>query len=308
MWSAHKSIPEPATTDMGRNGRPLGHREIDGALPRRSLALTEIDHDQDPALDTRPLLAATGALAAMPRDATKPPVILVHGAWETSSIWNGVAAKLKQNGYRVQVVNLPGRPGNPAAPSQVSMDSYRKVIAKATAKDKGPVVLVGHSFAGFPISVVAEAEPFRIRTLVYFAAYLPQDRQSLLAVATADKESKAGPAVQIDKDHGLATIAPEARGGLFANDAPPQVGAAIAAAIIPEPLAPLATPVHLNARFARVDKAYIRTAGDQVVSPALQKSMVAATPVRLEQTLDTGHTSFVTNPDAVAAAIEAAIR
>jgi pimeloyl-ACP methyl ester carboxylesterase len=133
-----------------------------------------------------PLLAATGALAATPRDAAKPPVILVHGAWETSSIWDGVAAKLKQDGYRVQVVDLPGRPGNPAAPGQVSMESYRKAIATATAKEKGPVILVGHSFAGFPISVVAEAEPARIKTLVYLAAYLPQDGQSLLGVATAD--------------------------------------------------------------------------------------------------------------------------
>lgn len=255
-----------------------------------------------------PLFAATSALSATPRDAAKAPVLLVHGAWETSSIWDGVAAKLKRDGYRVQVVNLPGRLGNPAAPSQVSMESYRKAIAAAIAKDKGPVVLVGHSFAGFPISVVAEAEPTRIKTLVYLAAYLPQDGQSLLGVATADKDSKAGPSVQIDKDHNLVTIAPDARARLFANDAPPQVGAAVAAAIVPEPLAPLATPVHLSAQFARVDKAYIHTARDQVVSPALQTSMVAATPVRLEQTLDTGHTPFVTNPDGVAAAIEAAIR
>jgi pimeloyl-ACP methyl ester carboxylesterase len=253
-----------------------------------------------------PLFAATSALSATPRDAAKAPVVLVHGAWETSSIWDGVAAKLKHDGYRVQVVNLPGRPGNPAAPGQVSMESYRKAISTAIAKDKGPVVLVGHSFAGFPISVVAEADPARIRTLVYLAAYLPLDGQSLLGVATADKDSKAGPAVQIDRERGLATIAPDARAGLFANDAPPQVGAVVAGAI--EPLAPLAMPVHLSAKFARVDKAHIHTARDQVVSPALQTSMVAATPVRLEQTLDTGHTPFITNPDGVAAAIEAAMR
>ena len=254
-----------------------------------------------------PLLAATSALSAVPSDTTKAPILLVHGAWETASIWDGVAAKLRRDGYRVQVVTLPGRPGNPARPNQVSMDSYRQAITTAIAKDNNPVVLVGHSFAGFPISVVAEAEPNKIRSLVYLAAYLPQDGQSLLGVATNDKDSKAGPAVQIDKAHGLSTIAPDARAGLFANDAPPEVGAAVARAIVPEPLGPLATPVHLTAKFARVDKVYIHTARDQVVSPELQASMVAATPVRREQTLDTGHTPFVTNPDGVAAAIEAAI-
>ncbi|WP_277183862.1 alpha/beta fold hydrolase [Caballeronia sp. BR00000012568055] len=254
-----------------------------------------------------PLLMVAGGLAAARADTNKPPIVLVHGAWETSSIWDGVAVKLKHDGYSVQVVTLPGRPGNPMPADQVSMDSYRNAIVAAIANDREPVVLVGHSFAGFPISAVAEAEPGKIRTLVYLAAYLPQDGQSLLGVATNDKGSKAGPAVQIDKDNGISTIAPDARAGLFANDAPPEVRAMVASAIVPEPLAPLATPVHLTAKFARVDKVYIHTARDQVVSPELQAAMVAAMPVRKQQTLDTGHTPFVTDPNGVAAAIEASI-
>lgn len=254
------------------------------------------------------LFAIATAASARPAPSAKTPIVLVHGAWETASIWDGVAAKLKSDGYRVQVVTLPGRPGNPAAPDKVSMASYRQAIVDVIASDKHPVVLVGHSFAGFPISAVAEADPARIQTLIYLAAYLPQDGQSLLSVATHDKDSKAGPALQIDKDAGLATVTPAARAGLFANDAPPQVGAFVASAIVPEPLAPLATPVHLTVRFAGVDKVYIHTARDQVVSPGLQAAMVAATPVRLEQTLDTGHTPFVTDPNGVATLIEAAIR
>ena len=254
------------------------------------------------------LLVAPGVSLASPDTRGRTPIVLVHGAWETASIWDSVAAKLKQDGYPVRVVTLPGRRGNPAAAGAVSMDTYRRTIAAAIARERGPVVLVGHSFAGFPISVVAGAEPAKIKTLVYLAAYLPQDGQSLLGVATSDEGSKAGPAVQIDRDHGLATIAPEARAGLFANDASPEVAAAIARGIVPEPLAPLATPVHLGTNFARVDKVYIHTARDQVVSPQLQRSMVAATPVRFERTLDTGHTPFITNPTGVADAIKAAIR
>jgi len=256
-----------------------------------------------------PVMASLVALAAMSSAASaKSPIVLVHGAWETSAIWDGVTAKLKSDGFRVQVVTLPGRPGNPAAANQITMERYRQTIAGAIAADTKPVVLVGHSFAGFLISVEAEAEPTKIKTLVYLAAYLPQDGQSLLGVATADKDSKAGPAVQIDKANGIATIAEAARSALFANDAPAQVGAIIAASIVPEPLGPLATPVHLTTPFASVDKVYVHTARDQVVSPSLQASMVAATHVRLERTLDTGHTPFVTDPNGVAAAIEAVAR
>lgn len=255
-----------------------------------------------------PLFALASAASGAPAASHKAPIVLVHGAWETSEIWGGVTAKLKRDGYEVRIVTLPGRPGNPASPSSVSMDGYSKAIADVVGQKGAPVVLVGHSFAGFPISVAAEADPARIRTLVYLAAYLPRDGQSLLSVATADQDSKAGPALQIDKATGMAMIAPEARAGLFANDAPAEVGAMVAKGIVAEPLGPLATPVRLTVRFAGVDKAYIHTARDQVVSPGLQAAMVAATPVRLEQSLNTGHTPFITNPDGVAAAIEASIR
>jgi hypothetical protein len=54
--------------------------------------------------------------------------------------------------------------------------------------------------------------------------------------------------------------------------------------------------VHVTAaRFGKVDKVYIHTAQDQVVSPYLQQKMVAATPVRLQMTLNTGHTPFLTD-------------
>jgi pimeloyl-ACP methyl ester carboxylesterase len=77
--------------------------------------------------------------------------------------------------------------------------------------------------------------------------------------------------------------------------------------ILDEPLAPLATPVHVtDARFGRVDKVYVHTALDQVISPAFQAKMVASTPVRTEITLQTGHMPFLTDPEGLAKAIEAA--
>jgi hypothetical protein len=67
--------------------------------------------------------------------------------------------------------------------------------------------------------------------------------------------------------------------------------------------------VHLtNARFGQVDKVYVHTSKDQVISPAFQARMVAATPVRSETTLATGHTPFLTDPADLVAAIEKAAR
>jgi pimeloyl-ACP methyl ester carboxylesterase len=248
------------------------------------------------------LLAAGSATAA-----AKPEIVLVHGAWEEANIWQGVTPLLKKDGYHVVTVTLPGRPSAPLSPDKVSLDLYRDTILKAIGNPAQPVVLVGHSFGGITISVAAEATPQKIKTLVYVAAYLPKDGQSLLELGNSDKDSKIGPHLQVMKDKGIIAVEKSARADLFCLDCNDQFREALPNLIVDEPLAPLVTPVHLTAdRFGTVDKVYIHTAKDQVVSPSLQAIMVAATPVRKEITIDTGHTPFLTDPHDLARDIEMA--
>jgi pimeloyl-ACP methyl ester carboxylesterase len=250
------------------------------------------------------LFAAASATAA-----PKPEIVLVHGAWEEANVWQAVTPLLKKDGYRVVTVTLPGRPSSPLSPDKVSLDLYRDTILNAIGNPARPVVLVGHSFGGITISVAAEAAPQKIRTLVYVAAYLPKDGQSLLDLGNSDKDSKIGPHLQIRKDKGIIAVEKSARADLFCLDCNDQFRAAIPNLIVDEPLAPLATPVHLTAdRFGTVDKVYVHTAKDQVVSPSLQAVMVAATPVREEITIDTGHTPFLTDPHGLARDIELAAK
>lgn len=237
--------------------------------------------------------------------AEKPAIALVHGAFEDAHIWDGVSIKLQADGYRVINVNLPGRPSAPMATNLVSGDVYRDTILKAINGESQPVVLVGHSFGGIAISAVAEAAPAKIKTAVYLAAYLPQDGESMLSLAKQDRDSKAGPALHIDEAKGMISVNYAARADLFANAAPEGLRKVLPDLIIDEPLAPIVTPLKLTAqRFGKVDKVYIHTSLDQVVSPYLQQKMVAATPVRLEFTLDTGHTPFLTDVPGLVSAIE----
>lgn len=245
-------------------------------------------------------LFGTGAMAA-----EKPAIALVHGAFEDAHVWDGVSAKLKSSGYRVINVDLPGRPSSPMAANLVSNDVYRDVVLKAIAKEPKPVVLVGHSFGGIAVTNVAEAAPEKIKTAVYVAAFLPQDGESMLALAKQDRDSKAGPALQIDEAKGMISVNYAARADLFANGAPEGLRKKLPDLIIDEPLVPIVTPVKVTAaRFGQVDKVYIHTTQDQVVSPYLQQKMVAATPVRLEFTLNTGHTPFLTDVAGLVSAIE----
>ena len=262
----------------------------------------------------RLIIAAAGmATAAVPVLAaagpTKPTIVLVHGAFETSAVWGQVKATLEGDGYKVLNVDLPGRTGNEAPTNEVTLESYQRAVATAIAGETAPVVLVGHSFGGFTISAEAEAEPRKVKTLVYVAAYIPKSGDSLLSMATADKGSKLGPLLVIDKQRGFASVKEGAGGGVFASDGSRQVQDAVSGAVIAEPLAPLATPVTLtSAMFGKVDKVAIRTLRDQVISPSFQAAMIKAAPVRLALTIDTGHVPFVTQPKALAAEIVKAAR
>ncbi|CAB3746014.1 alpha/beta fold hydrolase [Paraburkholderia humisilvae] len=255
------------------------------------------------------LIAQAFAFSANAMPAEKPPIVLVHGAFENAQVWSHVTARLQADGYHVVAVDLPGRPGAPAAPDKVSLDLYRDTVVTALDKFHRPAVVVGHSFGGIVIAAAAEKVPQKIKTLVFVAAYLPQDGDSLVSMAQHDADAKIGPHLQIDKEKGIASIEYSARADLFANGGPESLRKAIPDLILDEPLSPLATPVHVTAaRFGKVDKVYVHTAIDQVISPSFQARMVASTPVRSEYTLQTGHTPFLTDPDGLANAIESAAR
>jgi pimeloyl-ACP methyl ester carboxylesterase len=251
------------------------------------------------------VFVAAALFSASAMAAEKPAIVLVHGAFEDAHIWDGVSSKLKADGYPVIAVELPGRPGSPMAANLVSNDVYRDTILKAINSQPRPVVLVGHSFGGIAISNVAEAAPSKVKTAVYLAAYLPKDGESMLSLAQQDRDSKAGPALNIDKTKGIISVNYAARADLFANGAPEGLRKALPDLIIDEPLAPIVTPVKLTSQgFGSVDKVYIHTAQDNVVSPYLQKKMVEETPVRLQFTLNTGHIPFLTDVPGLVSAIE----
>lgn len=253
------------------------------------------------------LAVSATVLAANAMAADKPTIALVHGAFCDSHSWDYVVGQLKADGYKVININLPGRPGTTVAPKDATLDMYRSTVLAAIAGEKSPVVLVGHSFGGITISNVGEAAPEKIKTLVYVSAYLPKDGESLLSLSKTDRDSKAGPNLKPNEQAGTLEFNRDGASDAFLNDGSPELRAAFPKLIIDEPIAPLATPVHVTAaRFGKIDKAYIRTSKDQVVSPYLQSAMLAATPVRLVQTLDTGHLAMLTNPKGLAKDIEKA--
>lgn len=256
-------------------------------------------------------------VCALATPAAAETFVLVHGAFQTSAEWRQAADALSAAGDAVVTVDLPGRAGDGRRLNDVTMaDHVAKVadaVEKAAAADAdGKVTLVGHSFGGLVISAVAEAEPSRLSGLVYVAAYLPRigtvPGDSLQELATPDHHGAwQQDSFEVDVETRSASVNPRDRPAIFANDADAPVAEAIAAAMVDEPLAPLATPVALTAeRFGTLCKAYVVTLKDKAVSTDLQLTMIARAVVEEAVPLDTGHVPHVTAPLLLAEAIRRA--
>ena len=227
-------------------------------------------------------------------------IVLVHGAWSDASSWDAVTPLLKAQGNDVITVNLAGHGKDTTSFENITFKTYVDQV-KAAIGTRTNVVLVGHSFAGMVISQVAEEVPAQVKELIFLAAALPHDGNSLLGLAKGDPASHIGKSLTIDQAHGAAIIAKDAVADIFAADAPQQVQEYIVANINPEPLAPLATPVHLTEKnFGSIRKVYIHTVNDNAISYPAQQYMVKAGKVAKVYTLQSSHTPFISMPDKLA--------
>jgi pimeloyl-ACP methyl ester carboxylesterase len=100
-------------------------------------------------------------------------VVLVHGAFADGSGWEPVASILKNDGYKVSVVQHPET-------SYAEDQKYTKAAIDAMG---GPVVLVGHSYGG---SVITEAGNHpNVAALVYIAAFALDAGESCATIEQA---------------------------------------------------------------------------------------------------------------------------
>jgi pimeloyl-ACP methyl ester carboxylesterase len=104
--------------------------------------------------------------------------VLIHGAWHDGSCWDEVAAHLRNGGHVVHAPTIAGNGRN--ADRRVDHAVCTKSIVDFfVSQELGGVVLVGHSYGGTIIAKVAEAEPQRLRRLVFFNAFVLNDSQCL---------------------------------------------------------------------------------------------------------------------------------
>ena len=233
--------------------------------------------------------------------------VLVHGAWHGSWCWERVATLLRQRGHNVVAVDLPGRAGDRMPHHDITLAAHAEKVCEVIASQSEPVILVGHSMGGTVISETAEHCPEGIRTLVYVCAFLLRSGQSLSDVAQADHESLVGPNMVIDEKAGSATLKPDTPfRDLFYGSCAEADAARAQSLLVPEPLAPMGTPVRTTAeRFGRIPRIYVECLRDRAILPSVQRQMISAVGCNQVFTMDTDHSPFLSDPVSLTAHLTA---
>ncbi|MGQ3888230.1 alpha/beta fold hydrolase [Legionella sp. CNM-1927-20] len=218
--------------------------------------------------------------------------ILVHGAWHAAWCWEYIARALNLRGQKVLMPNLPGRQLSANCPNTIGLQNYVTCLIDLIKEQSEPVTLVGHSMAGLVISKVAEALPDAIQELIFVAAYIPQNDQSLFAIAQALESNNLTPYLIINEDYQTISLkrSPDLV-DIFFNHCNSVDAKKALFKLQPEPLKPLTEPVKVGKNFARVAKRSLVCRYDQALLLTDQLRMSKAVTNNIVY-LDADHAAY----------------
>ena len=95
------------------------------------------------------------------------PIILVPGFWLGAWAWDEVAGLLRDDGFDVTALTLPGMESKAADRSAIGFKDHVDAIIAAIESRDEPVVLAVHSATGFTGYAASDRVPERIAAMVY---------------------------------------------------------------------------------------------------------------------------------------------
>jgi pimeloyl-ACP methyl ester carboxylesterase len=216
--------------------------------------------------------------------------VLVHGAFAGGWIWGPLAKSLEELGHEVVTPDLPGAGDDRTPVEEVTLEAYAGRVCEVLGQGSEPSILVANSMGGVVISQAAARLPDRVTRLVYVAAFLPGDGQSLIDLTELPEGE--GDLVQatvvVEGEPPVGTLPEESlREGNLA--CPPDVLDWAVKMAGPQPVVPFTEPVSLNDDFERIPKTYVICARDRFIPPPLQRRMIKDRDVADVIELDTDH-------------------
>src|SRR5262245_22494628 len=254
-----------------------------------------------------PLLLVGASAQAQARKAnhSAQTIVLLHGAWADAAGWNGVTARLQEEGYTVWAVPNPLR----------GLSSDAAYVASILHTIPGPIILVAHSYGGAVITNAATGNT-NVKALVYIDGFAPDEGETGYQLLGMPPPPGASPSCLFgdvfnpvpypgaqNGDFDLY-IKPEVYHSCFANTIEAEQAAVLAASQRPITFSAGAEPSGPPA-WKTIPSWYLVGTLDKVIPPYVQMFMAERANAHIVK-VRAPHPAMISHPRAVANLIETA--
>ncbi len=211
-------------------------------------------------------------------------IVLAHGAWMDGSGWREVLVTLAHEGYKVHAAQLPLK----------SFEGDVAALELLLDHVEGPVLLVGHSYAGAVIS--AAGSHSKVRALAFVTAFAPEVDEvfgSLMSMHPPASRASVGPDasgyIWIDADYASDALGHDLHRGIInlAVSVQKPVSYRIFEAKLSDPA------------WKHKPNHYLVTTEDRILNPDTQRALAARIGARVEE-VAASHLVLLSQPEAVA--------
>ena len=241
-------------------------------------------------------ITATKEAAAMSVSsrAAKPTIVLVHGAFADATSFQELIPLLQQQHYPVVAVQN----------TLTGLDADITTTKRLLDAQKGPVIVLGHSYGGAVITGAAAGNP-NVKALVYVAAFAPDANEPVAALQGNYPPSELATALVPDAAGFLYGDTAKFR-EVFAQDLPARLTRIVAAT--QKPVAGsvfgASTP---QAAWRTIPSWYMVATEDHAINPDLERFYAKRMKARTTE-VKSSHVMYISHPADVFRVIEEAAR
>jgi pimeloyl-ACP methyl ester carboxylesterase len=228
---------------------------------------------------------------------SKPTIVLVHGAFGDASSWRGVFDLLDGGEHTLLAAALPLR-------GVASDVAYLEAVIDQL---DGPVVLVGHSYAGCVITVAGTSD--KVAGLVYVAGFVPDEGETIADLQARFPSLAMGNFLQprsLPDGSAELSVDPDRFQNVFCADVPDDVAAFMAHAQRPLVVTVFEEPTAAAAWRTKPTWSVWGTA-DHPIAPELHRFSNARAGSAVTEIEGASHFSQVSKPEVVAGVIRDAV-
>jgi pimeloyl-ACP methyl ester carboxylesterase len=226
--------------------------------------------------------------------------VLIPGAWHGGWVWRPVAKRLRATGHEAVALTMPGLADGDDPTGLVLADAVDRIVSEVVSRNLSDVVLVAHSWGGYPMTGAAFALKERLSQVVYYNAYVPRPGRSVLDDLPEERAAVARAAIGASPT-GSWEIGFDFVSRVLMPGEPEPLQRLLAELLVPHPGRYGSDPSTVpEVTTLGVPASYVLSEHDSAVAGGAKfAERVGVEPVIVPGT----HQSLLTHPDAVAAAL-----